>query len=331
MNLSGLFGSYPGMYVTQSFFHLLICAVLTDGAIKVWEISDPRITQRFRFLAIIFPIFSFPLYQIINPGRGSFFFRHEALFDSYRWLHLALWGKVPLGIFFLFILFFTTMIFLVQELLPVVRHTLDSRRGETDEVKYCDNSAVVRALACLPREKPEIIVLDDDENVIFSTTGRTAAVYLSSGLVGTLSAVQLQAAVAHEMAHIERSKRPMLLIIFLLRILLFFNPVVLLEFRRATQDEEKICDDMAVSLTGRPHALAETLRKLYGTQDEGGRAAQVAQVPDLKGSLEEYSHFMHIQSRIERLEKPAAEKGGGEWTKFSFAFAAMIIINYFVV
>lgn len=330
MNLSGLFGSYPGMYVTQSFFHLVISAIIVDTAIRVWKISDPRVTQRFRFLAILYPIFSFPLYQIVNPGRGSIFFRQEAIFDSNRWLLLDLWGRIPLGIFFILMLFFTTMIFLLHELVPVVRHTLESRDEELGEEQYCDNSSVIQALAPLAGEKPEILVLEDDDHIVFSTTGKRAAVYISSGLVKTLTPEQVQAAVAHEIAHIERSKRPMLFIVFLMRILMFFNPIVLLEFRRATQDEEKICDDMAVSLTKKPHALSETLKKLYrGTEDAD--LPQIRQLSNFKDSLEEYSHYMHIQSRIERLEGGSASKRGGEWFTFSFALIAIIIINYFVV
>jgi len=331
MNLSGLFGSYPGMYVTQSFFHLVIAAIIVDTTIRVWDIRNPRVTQRFRFLAIIFPIFSFPAYQLINPGRGSIFFRQEALFDSNRWMHLELWGKVPVGLFFLFMFFFTAIIFLVQELVPVVRHTLESRGQELDEEAFCDNSAVISALADLPVEKPEVFVLEDDEeHVVFSTTGRKAAVFLSSGLVKTLSPEQLQAAVAHEIAHIERSKRPMLFVVFLLRILMFFNPLVLLEFRRATQDEEKICDDMAVSLTKKPHVLAETLKQLYRTS-EGGDPPQIRQFSNLKDSLEEYSHNIHMESRIRRLEDGHLKQRHGEWLKFALTSMTIIAINYFVV
>lgn len=330
MNLSGLFGSYPGMYVSQSFLHLLISAVIADGAIRAWKITNPLVTQRFRFLVILFPVFSFPLYQLVNPERGSLFFRHAALFDSDRWLHFAIWGKVPLGFLFIFILFFTSVIFLVQELLPVLMDTLKSGRGSIGDINFCSNSHVVQTLSRLPGEKPEVLVLDDDERVIFSTTGRKAEVYLSSGLVKTLSADQMQAAVAHEMAHIERSRRPILFAVFLLRAAMFFNPLVLIQFRRATQDEEKICDDMAVSLTGKPYVLAQTLRRLYGGAGEG-RAPQIREISRLRYSLEEYSHLTHIRSRIERLEKPAAKRGEYEWFIFTLAFAAVVVINYFVV
>ena len=330
MDLSGLFGSYPGMYVTQSFFHLLTSAVVVATAIRGWKIRDPRMTQRLRFLVIIFPIFSFPIYQVINPERGSIFFRQEAVFDSNRWLHLELWGRIPLGIFFIGMLFFTTMIFLIQELVPVIRHTLESREEELQEEEYCDNSSVVRAVDALPGEKPEIFVLDDEEPVVFSTTGRKAAVYVSSGLVDRLSPPQVRAVVAHEFAHIDRSRRPMLFVVFLLRILMFFNPLVLLEFRRATQDEEKICDDMSVSLTKDPHALAEALKKLYGGSEAGG-LPKIGQLSNFKDSLEEYSHFIHIESRIGRLEEGHVDKKGGGWVTFSLALVTMVIINYFVV
>jgi Zn-dependent protease with chaperone function len=330
MDLSGLFGSYPGMYITQSFFHLLICAIVVATAIRVWKIRDPRLTQRLRFLAIVFPIFSFPLYQVVNPQRGSIFFRQEAVFDSNRWLHLELWGRIPLGILFIGMLFFTTMIFLIQELVPVIRHTLESREEELKEEEYCDNSSVVRALEPLPGEKPEIFVLDDEEPVVFSTTGRKAAVYVSSGLVDRLTPPEIRAVVAHEFAHIARSKRPMLFVVFLLRILMFFNPLVLLEFRKATQDEEKICDDMAVSLTKDTHALAETLRKLY-REDNAGDLPKIGQLSNFKDSLEEYSHVIHINSRIDRLEEGHVNKKGGGWVTFSLTLVTIVIINYFVV
>ena len=49
-------------------------------------------------------------------------------------------------------------------------------------------------------------------------------------LVGALSVEQLQAALAHEFAHVVRSRRPLLIAVYLLRIVMFFNPVVLVAF-----------------------------------------------------------------------------------------------------
>jgi Zn-dependent protease with chaperone function len=329
MDLSSPFASYPGMYLVQSFLHLTISAVIVNAAIRVWNMRNPRITQRCRFLAIIFPIFSFPLYQLINPARGSIFFREGALFDSSRWLNLAIFGTIPLGVLFILMLLITTTVFLLQELIPVVRHSLESGGGETGEVEFTDSAGVNEVLAGLPGEKPEVLVIEDEDCVVFSTTGRKAAVYLSSGLLKTLDPEEIQAAVAHEIAHIERSRLPVLFIVFLLRVLLFFNPVVLFEFRRATQEEEEICDDMAVALTHKPHALAETLKKLYRRAEVGVPA--IGKLSDLKASLEEYSHVTHIENRIARLEDRNTDETDGEWLRFSMIFVVIVVINYYIV
>jgi Zn-dependent protease with chaperone function len=330
MDLSGLFASYPGMYIVQSFLHLTVSAVIVSTAIRVWNMSNPRITQRCRFLAIIFPIFSFPLYQFINPARGSIFFRESSLIDSSRWLNLAIFEKIPLGVLFIFMLLLTTAVFVLQELIPVVRHSLESGGEETREVAFVDSTGVNEVLTDLPGEKPEVRVMEEEDCVVFSTTGRKATVYLSSGLLKVLEPQEIQAAVAHEIAHIERSKLPVLFIVFLLRVLLFFNPVVLFEFRRATQEEEEICDDMAVALTHKPHALAETLKKLYRKGEHG--VPEIGKLSDLRASLEEYSHVTHIESRIARLEKDTnTDKTDSEWLGFSMIFAVIIVINYYIV
>ena len=42
--------------------------------------------------------------------------------------------------------------------------------------------------------------------------------------------------------------------------LMFFNPVALLIFRQLVQDDEQICDDVTVRLTGDPKALIRLLQ-----------------------------------------------------------------------
>jgi hypothetical protein len=132
MIISTFVNSYAGMYVAQSFCHSLIAAVITARAVKAWKIDDPAAQQRFHLIAVIFPIFSFPLYQAINANRSSAQFRLDALFDVNRWLNWEIWGVVPLGLLFLVILIATSLVFLFQETIPVVKHTLESRNAEHD-------------------------------------------------------------------------------------------------------------------------------------------------------------------------------------------------------
>lgn len=327
---NSLFNSYLGMFMAQAFCHSIIAFVVVNRAMHIWHINDPLIRQRFHLIVVLLPVFSFPLYQAINPDRGSVSFRMESLFDINRWLNLEIFEIMPLWIFFISILLITAAIFLFQELIPVLKNTFESKNPDVEAGEPEDYPIVNEAIADLAAEKPDILVLADDDHVLFSTTGRNAAVFISTGLIKTLDKEQLQAAIAHEMAHIARNKKPLLIAVFLFRVIMFFNPVALLEFRRLVQEEEKICDDMAVALTQKPHALSEALKKLYH-KNENTNLLQFRKLSEMRDSIEEYSHNAHIEGRIHRLEKGGIHKTGGEWLKLLLTVIVIMGINYFVV
>jgi len=328
--LVSFFGSVPGTYLTQSFFHALIAAILADRAVEVWKITNPLVIQRFRLIVILCAIFSFPVYQAINAQRGTLAFRLGALFDSSRWLQLELPGHIPLGMLFLALLALVSLLFLIQEVIPVVRHILESKEEIQKGLVGDYELAGGTAMDLLQGEKPPVHVIDDDDAVIFSTTGRDPAIYLSRGLIAMLDPEEMKAAIAHELAHIERNRRPLLNVVFLLRVLMFFNPVVLLEFRKAVQDEEKICDDRAVSLTGDPCALAGTLRKIH-QEPADIDLVRLHELSKLRDSLEEHSLSTHLQSRIMRLEAEGTNEAKKETGPFVVTAVIIAVINYFIV
>ena len=330
MEFSALLNSYPGSYIVQSFSHSVITAFIVEIAIKAWGIRNPAVRQRFLLVIILFPIFSFPFYQIINPHRSSIYFRLNALLDSSRWLDMELWGVVPIRYGFLLMFFLTAVIFFFQELVPILRHTYESRGSEISGERAEEHPMMAQVLEDLPVEKADIFVLEDDDMVLFSTTGRKGSIYLSSGLLGILDREQVRAAVAHEFAHVMRSRRPFLVVMFLLRIVMFYNPVVLLEFRRIVQEDEKICDDFAVSLTRNPLALADALRKLYITDEEEKPGKPINIVNEME-DLELYSHRLNILSRITRLGKGYANTGDKGWFAIVLTLVVVLVMNYFIV
>lgn len=317
------------MYLVQSFLHSLIAAFIVDTALIAWNIEAPVMRQRFRLMVLVMPIVSYPLYQLLSPERGSALFRLDAVFDIGRWLNLELWGVVPVGVLFLLFLAFTAVIFVVQEMLPIARHTLTPGGDSLDTTVPEPESRVTRALESLPGRKPEVFILDDDEFVMFSSTGKQPAVYLSGRLVEALTLDELRAALAHEIGHIDRSRRPLMVLVFLLRILMFYNPIILMEFRRIVQEEEKICDDVAATLTGNRAALAGALRKFYYT-DGGELQHPMPDTPRLRDRIEEYSHTMLIESRITRLEEPPAPSMKGT-VAFFIVLVTILGINYYLV
>ena len=56
---------------------------------------------------------------------------------------------------------------------------------------------------------PDLFVEEDDDPAIHSVTNHRPAIYLTTGLLQCLEPAELKAAIAHEIAHIRRSRRPL--------------------------------------------------------------------------------------------------------------------------
>ncbi len=328
MKIFYFLNSFPGQYLVQSLVHSLIAVIIVDFALIIWRIEKPSLRQRLRFVVVAFPVVSFPLYQVVNPERGNTYFRlNEALFDTTRLLTIEIWGKVPVSIILFIIILLTVVVFLIQEFVPVVKQFMESGNEEleqSDDPHYKER--VMRALAALPERDVNVSVIEDEDHLIFSTTGRNPVIYITTGLIDDLDDEQLKAALAHEVAHIIRNRRPLLIVVFFLRVIMFYNPVTLVEFRRIVEEEEKICDDVAISWTRRPDVLVETLNKFY-IQEESLKDNR------RKGfeSIEEYSHNMLIKGRIDRLVMGEGKNVRWFWIKFLAVFSSIVIINYYIV
>lgn len=331
MHIPNFFHTVAGMYMAQSFFHSIIATIIASTALEVWKLESPSIRQRFRLSVILFSFFSFPVFQIINPERSGLFFRLDALFNSERWLELAVFGIVPGHVLLAAVFLATAMVFVFQELLPILKHLIEpSLPPQIAVIKPSEDSPVGRIARSLPQPAPDVFIMHEDELLLFSTTRKKRAIYISTGLALRLTGPELRASLAHEMAHISRSRKSVLLAGFVLRTFMFFNPIALIEFRRAIRNEEKICDDIAVSLTGDPAALAAALRKLHIQNDEQP-AGESSGRPPAKVTLEDYSYTLQLDSRIARLLAGRAPSGNAAWFPFLYSFGTVCVITYFVV
>ena len=331
MSLSGFFQSYPGLYMTQAFIHSLVASIVAEIAIKAWNVRDPAVRQKVFLIPVVVPVFLFPLFLLLGPERGSTYFRLGTIFESGRWLGLETLGTHPVMGILVVIFTITSLVFLFQELIPILRHSSESGNPENTvrKVDFPGNPAAGAAMETLP-VLPAVFVVEDDDFLIYSTTGKNAAVYVSSSLVSTLTEEELRSAVAHEISHVVRNRHPMLVGAYLLRALMFFNPIVLMEFRRAAQEEEKVCDEFAVSFTRNRRGLVQALRKLYLPPEEppqprGRRTRKTA------SEIEERSHRLNIESRISRLESGEDHDSGTRWLVPAAVTVAAVLINYYIV
>jgi beta-lactamase regulating signal transducer with metallopeptidase domain len=87
-------------------------------------------------------------------------------------------------------------------------------------------------------------------------------VLLPASAIAALSPAQLEAILAHELAHIRRHDYLVNLLQTVVETLLFYHPAVWWISRRIRIERENCCDDLAVSLCGDPVAYANALADL---------------------------------------------------------------------
>ncbi|MCB9537640.1 MAG: M48 family metalloprotease [Myxococcales bacterium] len=130
---------------------------------------------------------------------------------------------------------------------------------------------------------------------------RAPEVVVSRVLIDALDDRQLEALLAHELAHAARGGNRRLTLLWLLRAAQALNPAALIAFRQLVETEEAACDALAARATKRPADLASVLievERLRGAT----RAAEDA--PGEPGA-----HLALLQRRVRRLLDGVAEQG----------------------
>jgi hypothetical protein len=106
---------------------------------------------------------------------------------------------------------------------------------------------------------------------------------------------ELEAVLAHELAHVARRDYPVVWVATLLRDAFFYLPTSWMAYRQLQREKETACDDLAVGATDRPLSLASALGKVWHQAVSGGAlgtAQPLVGVPET------------IETRIERLLGP---------------------------
>ena len=150
---------------------------------------------------------------------------------------------------------------------------------------------------------------------------RNPTILLSTWIVEHLDRRELEAVLAHELAHVARRDYLMGWLATMLRDAFFYLPTSWIAYRQLQQEKELACDDFTVCVTQRPLALASALAKVWlRAVDEpalvipGGVQALIR--PDAT-----------IDGRIQRLLAPS-EPGKSRWrmhqTSFNMNLAVFI-------
>lgn len=328
-------------YVFQCVLHSLIIALVIEVLLKIWHEERPLLQIRFRSLVLLIPVLSFPLYQLIYPHRGSLEFRKDmAIFDINQWLLLRLVDGIFVWHLALVLLGVATVIFVVQEAIPTLLHHYD---GEDDKTVYKAGTIpkldrVVRDLEQrLPIAVPRIFLVDGKEPVIYAEGLTKGSINISRSLIEALDLEELQAVLAHEIGHVLRRDNVIGWVLFTLRFMMFYNPIVLIEFRKIINERETLCDDLASTFTGKPLAIASSLAKVFRMRKADG-SSQISKsglrgrILSIVHNLESHSQRVRIENRVIRMVRPKKIYNAPYPNiRFGITALSLIFLLFFVV
>lgn len=284
--------AWPFAWALQALALAVVAQLLVEAAIATFGVKRPLDCYRLRLTVLLAPVVLPPLAQLLDPSRGSFYFRLDlALLDVAQLVDLRLAG-FPVGLVLLGLsLVATSAVVVRQELWPVLRHRR-AARAMAELPAPAEVEASFRALATragLPSIPLRVIA--SPAPVSYTTDRPAPAVVVSTGLLARLDPAALQASLAHELAHVLRRSSSVTTALYALRLCTFFSPTSLVVFRRLLLDEEHVCDDVATRLVGAPEPLARALERL------------AEELAPASGRLD--VHGLQLRERITRL------RGGG--------------------
>lgn len=152
------------------------------------------------------------------------------------------------------------------------------------------------------KTKPYLLVSDRINSPLALVEGGEPVILFPVGLVSRLSDSELAGALAHEIAHFHL-RHPGWCSVDTLQKLTLINPTASLVGEYIHRQEEKACDELAISIIGKPELYAGMLTKSYRfAKEQAGRTAlgRLQVLPRLVGFKpllsERVEHLLNVPS-----------------------------------
>jgi heat shock protein HtpX len=160
--------------------------------------------------------------------------------------------------------------------------------------------------------------------------GDNAMIVFSSGLVAALNQVELEAVIAHELAHIRNRDFHLMAIVSSLRVVSFFNPAAYLSASMFAREREYLADDVGSRATGRRSTLKRALTKIASIQAPRRRAF----IPELVSGLFIYSQIGSLKAAFTshpsldmRLNRIGSDRSGSVTDIYKALLVALLLLG----
>ncbi len=177
-------------------------------------------------------------------------------------------------------------------------HWLVARRGVPADGEL---QALADGLAQrLGAPRPRVLVCAYDRPLALTSGVIRPTLLLSTWTIEHLDRRELEAVLAHELAHVARRDYPAVWLATVLRDAFCYLPTSWAAYRQLQREKELACDDLAAAITGRPLALASALAKVWH---------QAVSPPRLGMAQLLVDPGVAIEGRIARLIAPSGSAG----------------------
>ncbi|MDO8472787.1 MAG: M56 family metallopeptidase [Dehalococcoidia bacterium] len=302
------------LYLAQSFTYSFVAVIAAYPLLRLWKVRNPRLRFNFHLMTLLLPVVLPALFYMAYPGRTSLVFRDRlALLDIQQWLELSVWGQFDLVHPLLLLFGAVAVVFVVQEIIPLA--TRQSSRTyprtpiEPGRFPHLDE-ALAESSKLMAHPLPPVKIIESPGAEIHIRGVFRQVLVISSGIASSAGKEQLTAILCHEMAHLVRRDHWTGWALVLLRGVAFYNPIAWFTSRLMWQENEQVCDSMAVSATGNPLALASALVKVAGQTIELRPESSPATSPSTKTELM-HSVDSHLAFRVRSLLEHGVN--GDEW------------------
>jgi beta-lactamase regulating signal transducer with metallopeptidase domain len=228
---------------------------------RVFSVHNPAMVSRFLLLPLVIPVLLSPFLHVLFPQLEQLALIvqiERALPILERMQHSSLALAPVLLIVFACLLVFNVMQWLIVSLYEVLRCA---------ETRSIHSPTLERSLARLAAKfgvtDPRLIISQRRPCAAHIFGWRQPIISLGQHWSTHLDDEELEAVLAHELAHFKRGDNWQNMIAKVCRDLMFFNPLVHYIYRQLVMAREEASDDLALQVTHKPLALASCLLKFW--------------------------------------------------------------------
>ncbi len=258
--------------LAQSSLHAFIAALFVEALLRRWRIDDAAWRLGLRILALGVAAAGPPLLLLGAPFReGASFACFWALFAGERWDQVRVAG-FGLGRLTLLLSSGLGSALFLRDALPPLVDVLRGSRPLPEVPPWHPALGVLRPIvaaraAALGIPTPGLRVVQAVAPVLLCEGVRRPVIVASPATLERLGGDELDAAVAHEVAHAAHRDPAWSYALVAVRAALFFNPAAQWVARAMVDDIEGRADQAAVRATGGAAALVRAIRTLFETDN----------------------------------------------------------------